>query len=142
MIDGRSLSSGAAIVALLFGLAGCGSDNPLGREAVSGKVTFNGLPLDAGSINFEPQQAGGVASGAVIAEGSYNIPAHQGLPPGRYLVRINASQSAPAAIAQLPPGAPEPPGIERIPPDFNAQSQHFVEVGQDTNQFDFAIETQ
>jgi hypothetical protein len=37
---------------LLVVLAGCGSGNPLGREAVSGSITFGGNPLKQGKISF------------------------------------------------------------------------------------------
>ncbi len=124
----------------LLAAPGCGPANPLEREAISGQVMFNGQPLQRGSIGFEPSQQGGVTSGAPVIDGRYEIAEHQGLPPGRYRVRINASKSDAAAISQLPPGTPEPPGIELIPPEYNIDSQQFIEVAGGRNQFDFHID--
>ena len=86
-----SYAYGAVFVVCMF--AGCGPDNPLDRQAISGMVTFDGKPLPHGSISFEPSQSGGVTSGATVTNGQYDIVAHKGLPSGRYLVRINASMS-------------------------------------------------
>lgn len=134
------ISRMAVVVAAALSLTGCGPANPLAREAVSGSVTFNGEPLATGAIGFDPVDAGGVNSGATIDGGRYAIEEHRGLPPGKYRVRINSSKSDAAAIAKLPPGAPEPPGIELIPPEFNINSERIVEVNAGgRNQFDFSI---
>jgi len=124
---------------LMLPTFGCSPNNPLDRQAVSGTITFAGEPLAKGSISFEPIEAQGVTSGATVINGRYDIPAHQGLPQGTYLVRINASKSDEAAIASLPPGAPEPPGIELIPASFNVESKHTVEVTEGANRFDFEV---
>lgn len=60
--------------------AGCGKSNPLGRQAVTGTISLNGQPLEHGTIEFSPQGEG-TASGAVIENGSFSIPADKGLPP-------------------------------------------------------------
>jgi hypothetical protein len=127
--------------------AGCGADNPLGRKAISGNVTLDGQPVAAGSIEFAPQQQGGVGSGAMITAGSYQIEAAKGLPPGKYLVRIfapedaQAEQAEPSVPGPTGPSQP-PPGVERIPPEYNAKSDKVVEVTvAGPNEFDFAIKT-
>jgi hypothetical protein len=126
---------------------GCGADNPLGRQAISGTVTLDGQPIAAGSIEFAPRQHGGVGSGAMITAGSYQIAAAKGLPPGKYLVRIFAPEDAQAAPAEPsvpgPTGPSQPPpGVERIPPEYNAKSDKVVEVtAAGPNEFDFAIQT-
>lgn len=133
-----------SIVVLLAVTNGCGPNNPLGRLTVNGKVTLDGEPLDHGMIAFSPQTPGGVGSGAVVKNGAYAIPIENGLPPGKYLVRINS-----AALATTPalgptnggppgPGSAIAPGTERISPHYNTQSQILVEVvlGK-TAQFDF-----
>ena len=35
-------------------ICGCAKENPLGRQPISGKVTFQGQPLATGSIEFAP----------------------------------------------------------------------------------------
>ena len=118
---------------------GCGPGNPLGRKAISGKVTFAGQPLANGSISFEPLEAGGVTSGGTIENGSYSIATAGGLPLGKYLVRINASRSAHEAPQNLPPGTPEPPAVELIPAAYNRESEETVEVTDGSNVFNFDI---
>ena len=70
------------VLVIVTAVAGCGR-NPLGRLAISGKVTLNGRPLEQGTIAFEPTvRQTGVASGSNIVDGSYSIPTEKGLPPG------------------------------------------------------------
>lgn len=132
-------------------LYGCGTGNPLGRQAISGNVTLDGAPLDRGTIQFSPRRSsGGVGSGAVIDGGTYTLPAEKGLPPGEYLVRLFSAESveapvpaAPPTESDLPPGfRPTKTGKERIPARYNVQSDLFVIVTTDgPNRFDFDIQT-
>ena len=115
---------------LVIGL-GCGSHDPLGRRAVSGIVTLNGEPLHEGSISFEPIEKSLTSSGAVIQQGKYSISKEQGLPPGKYRVVINAVK--PGTGTTLPEGKMPgeevgPPPEELIPPDWNTNSSHTIEV--------------
>ena len=82
---GVALLSAFALLALL----GCsGSD---GRVSVSGTVTLDGKPLDSGSISFRPAPGTSAnSSGGRITGGSYELPAEQGLKPGKYLVTVQA----------------------------------------------------
>lgn len=105
--------------------------NPLGRQAISGKVTFDGKPLERGMIEFWPEGAteGRVTSGTVIADGAYQIETLQGLPPGKYRVRVFSPEGDPNEPP--PTGAPGPggkPGIERIPAQYNVDSDLTVLV--------------
>ncbi len=113
-------------------VGGCGQGNPLGRQAISGHVTFDGAPLDQGTISFSPEAKGSVGGGATVKDGAFSIPAAQGLPPGKYIVRINSTIRNPAAKSQLSsvptPNDPSGPGIERIAPAFNRASKIVVEV--------------
>lgn len=131
------------VVALLAAIAGCGAGNPLARQRVSGKVTLDSKPLQQGSIQFVPQQSGGIFSGAVILAGEYAMPAQKGLPPGKYLVRIS-SPEAPRSEGE-PSGPPGPgglPGKERIPAPYNVESTIVIEVTASApNQFDFDVKT-
>ena len=136
-------------LAVMLGVTvlGCGSRNPLGRRAVSGRVTFAGEPLDQGTISFEPQQQPGFAGGAVILDGRYDVPADKGLPPGKYLVRIYSTEGGGVTRPAAGPPGPAAPGAadglhqaERIPAEFNDRSTHVVEVAADgPNQFDFDV---
>jgi hypothetical protein len=119
-------------VALLVVCAGCGPGNPLGRKAVSGKVTLDDQPLEQGNIAFEPQKKGGVSAGGPITAGQFSIAKKKGLPAGEYLVRIHAS----AASSKPDPSQPPGPGAgiaakELIPEKYNTRSTTVVSVAAD-----------
>lgn len=129
---------------ILIVLTGCGDANPLGRKAISGKVTLDGTPLESGSILFEPLADEGVGSGAVITGGTFSIPAAKGLPPGEYSVRMYASGegSVPAPDSEDGPGAIAPAPPELIPPGWNTRSEQTITVTEDgENQFTFPVKT-
>lgn len=122
-------------VALLTGCGGSATD----RQAVSGTVTLKGSPLDQGTIQFIPKAKEGAFSGANIENGKYRIAAAQGLVPGQYEVRISSGQPNTKA-AEAAPGETGPPALERIPPEFNTNSNKTVEVkATGPNTFDFSI---
>src|SRR5438876_8124942 len=133
---------------LLSGLAlsaafGCGVSGPV-RYEVTGKVVFNGQPLDEGIIEFEPLDGQGSKSGDLIKNGNYKVPQEKGLFPGRYKVTLiggdGRSAAGNAGIERQPKGAPSPAGKERIPPEYNVKSTLVREVTKEgPNQFDFTI---
>lgn len=132
----QKIVSGALLL-ILIGVWGCGADDPLGRRPISGKVTLAGEPLAQGTITFEPV-AQGTSAGAAIVNGTYAIAADQGLPPGKYTVRI----SSPTGGVTTPeaPGESTQLATEQIPEDFNATSKHTIDVLKDgNNAFDFVI---
>ncbi len=67
---------------IALSVTGCG-ESPVG-SGVKGTVTFNGQPLDQGSIEFSPAAGQKTYSGGPIKDGQYSIPADQGLEPARY----------------------------------------------------------
>lgn len=75
-------------------ILGCGDTTGLGkRYAVSGKVTYQGKPLEKGRINFIPTQADGRAAGGEIENGDYSLTTAEpgdGAFPGTYKVTIVA----------------------------------------------------
>jgi hypothetical protein len=131
-------------VIALVACPGCGPRSD--RLAISGEVTFDGAPLDGGSIRFTSVGSEKVfASGALIEDGEYYIPQEKGLPPGTYHLEISAPDTtAPPVMARATPGGPGVPvAVERIPPDFNINSKHQVKVTQDgDNHFVFEIVSQ
>jgi hypothetical protein len=123
--------------------AGCGAaQDPHGRQPVSGTVTFQGTPLDAGTIEFLPPDPGkGLSARTLIRAGKYQVPREQGLPPGTYRVLITSPVGDEKAEPVGPPGMKMPPlGSERIPARYNTQSKETVEVrAGEENTFDFTI---
>jgi hypothetical protein len=123
-------------------IAGCGPQSD--RLALSGKVTLNGAPLDSGSIRFTSVAGQKLfASGAVIENGEFDIPQEKGLPPGTYQLEISAPDTkSPPVVYRSAPGEPvlPPTAPERIPPEYNTNSKHTIEVSTDSdNHFVFDI---
>lgn len=140
-----ALLAGVLLVAVGLGLlTGCGPRSD--RLAISGKVTLDGVPLDSGSIRFT--SAAGqrlLASGALIRDGQYNVPEEKGLRPGTYLVRITSPDldAPPVMMPKTPSGPSFPVPPERIPPEYNVDSQQTIEVTIDgDNHFEFDIKSQ
>jgi hypothetical protein len=81
-----------AAAATVAALSGCGSSPRMGT--VSGKVTLQGQPLAAGTVQFTNEKLGAGASGVLDATGTYRV--ETPLPTGQYEVMI------------LPPPPPAP----------------------------------
>jgi hypothetical protein len=133
---------GLCCLCVVLVASGCSEDDPLGRQAISGKVSLKGQPLVQGQIQFVPEaESGGIFNGAQIHDGTYSLEQQDGLPPGKYRVRINSSEGSAEVDPNQPPGEPTPPtAVERIPADFNSKSTKVIEVTADgDNEFDFEI---
>ncbi len=131
--------------ATVLGFAvGCGASDPLNRQAVSGQITLDGAPLETGVVEFSPEDKDGRTGGATVTSGRYAIEQSQGLPPGKYRVRIYAATNSSNPVSDGPPGiAQGPPAQECIPASWNSQSQHIVEVlAKGHNTFEFTVQTQ
>lgn len=94
MTAARKRFSGLPVTAMacLLGLVnGCGSPSGPARYAVSGKVTYQGMPVPVGEIIFRPDaEAGneGPGSVATIRDGAYTTESGKGLVGGPYVVEI------------------------------------------------------
>jgi hypothetical protein len=106
-------------------------------------VTLDGTPLDSGAIRFA--SIGGekvVATGAVVQNGAFEISADKGLPPGTYHLEITSpDESAQPVMVRGPQGERGiPTQPERIPAEYNVESNKTVEVKADEdNHFKFNI---
>jgi hypothetical protein len=123
-------------------LAGGCSEDALGRHAVSGAVQFDGAPLPAGNISFQPTEGQPTYGGATITAGKYTVPREQGLVTGKYQVSINSpvpgtgGKPAPDAM----PGDPPALSTELIPPNWNVASEQYIEIKKEGPfTFDFDI---
>lgn len=79
-------------------LAGCGGPAGPARYDVEGVVTYDGKPVPAGRVVFEPDSAKGnqgPACYADIEDGKYASPSGKGTVGGPHVVRINGSNGVP-----------------------------------------------
>lgn len=120
---------------------GCGEPNPLGRRPIKGGVTFQGKPIDYGTIQFAPADPQhGVSSGTMIENGTYAMQISNGLPPGSYAVMISAPDRGKLEKVEGPPGDERTLAVERIPTKYNLKTTLKLEVptgrGQHTANFE------
>jgi hypothetical protein len=135
---------GLGILAVLIALlVGCGSKEK-DRKAVSGTVTFKGAPLNNATIRFLPAAESTATSQATasIDDGKYELPASQGLMPGKYQVSILSQKPlrGPQGGKRKTPGASKSKQREIIPERFNAKTTLECEVTPDgPNSFNFDL---
>lgn len=134
-----SLSVGFLTAAVLMGCA----DSYGGRLEVSGKVKLVTEPLKDGAIEFVPLESQDTRGGSAITNGEYKIGRKDGLKPGKYLVRLTSGDGKTPATnedAASPGGSTNIVSVDRIPPEWNTNSQHQVEVkSSGANEFNFDI---
>ena len=125
-------------------LAGCGDGSHDGKLAVSGTVKLVGEPIADGTIRFVPLESQGSPAGGPITNGKYDIPAQAGLKPGKYQVQITSGDGkTPANEEEVagPGGNANIVSFDRVPEDWNVNSQQVIEVAKGKTKFDFDIPT-
>lgn len=104
----------AVLVAAALGLfvTGCS-----GGGSVSGTVTLDGTPLKSGTVTFHPVNGGPTAVGTIGADGKYSLAIgnDRSVPPGDYVVTVEATEPVSSAQASDPKKPPAPP--KRLTPD-------------------------
>ncbi|UUO08665.1 hypothetical protein M4951_10180 [Blastopirellula sp. J2-11] len=110
-------------------LAGCGGvQSGPERVIVSGKVTYQGAPIENGDILFTPAAgSSNPASGAIIENGNYLANNKGGVPIGKFLVKISGFR---------PSGQPVPEGDiqpmdQYIPAKYNDRTSLEIEITKD-----------
>ena len=91
---GARLASALCVLGMTV-LAGCGEDDGIGKRfKISGTVTYNGVKVPKGTVNFLPVDTGnGRAASGVIKDGSYSMTTQSpgdGVLGGKYKVVISA----------------------------------------------------
>lgn len=92
----RSCLAAVGVAGCLI-MTSCGTDDGLGkRYPVSGKVTYNGQPLEKGNISFVPEDAkDGIGASGLIENGTYALSVggnNDGARAGKYKVVITAKE--------------------------------------------------
>jgi hypothetical protein len=114
----RRLGKGIVLLGFItsLGAAGCSS-----KGTISGKITYQGKPVTAGTVTFVPEKGGGAFT-ASIQEGEYKV---EHVPPGPAKIAVStpSSSSAKRYIEKMQPppemlkkGAPDRPAGEPVKP--------------------------
>ena len=116
--------------------AGCGGSSGPARYVVSGKVTFQGQPVEEGEITFQDPAAGQVNSGQLGAGGAYSTE----LQAGKY----NVSVAPPLVEVKGGPDSPPdmvPKKVNNIPKKYWVQEKSDLkaEVSKEQRKFDFEL---
>lgn len=106
----RLLGTGFFLCSLA--LTGCGETGPVQR-AVTGKVTFQGSPVEEGIITFEDAQKGYAESSELGPGGAYALQA----PDGNYTVYVEPPVTVIEDTADTP-GGEEEKQVENIPVQY------------------------
>ena len=109
-------------------VAGC-TDSASRTYPVSGTITFDGAPVESGSITFEDAAGGAGAASGGIKNGRYDLRSR----PGKKKVSITAYRT------KGDPNEPTPSMESYIPSKYNSQTVLTEEVVADVNRFDFRL---
>jgi hypothetical protein len=129
LIRGLALAGLAGLTTL-----GCTPDS--GRYTVSGKVSFQGQPVEEGTITFEDPAAGQVNSAPLTSGGAYTLE----LPAGDFRVSV----SPPLVETKAGPDSPGdlvPKKVANIPKKYWVQETSGLAAKVETSarQFDFDL---
>lgn len=121
---------------LLLLASGCTSGDGAARYQVSGKVTFQGQPVERGEITFDTG-AGQVNSSQLGSGGSYSLE----LPAGDYKVFIAPPLTEGKGTPDSPPDMIPDPTVKNIPKKYWVQetSRLTAQVAKDKREFDFDL---
>ncbi len=127
------VAGGWLSAAALFALAGC-TDSSL--TVVKGQVTFDGQPIEKGSISFFPKDGQSKTTGGEIKAGAYSVQ----VPVGLMEVRI----SMPKVIGQkklynTPDSPSRPLYAEALPEKYNQKSDLTLNVTAGGVEKDWAL---
>lgn len=110
---------------------GCGGPKYPGdkRFPLSGSVSFDGQPVDLGSLTLKP--AGGEAksvSGGVIRDGKFEIPEAKGPNAGTYRAEIHWLKLTGKRLMDHTTGEMYDERLEALPPKFHKNSELLIEI--------------
>jgi hypothetical protein len=115
---------------LILLLTGCGASGPE-LALVSGRVMFDGKPLPAARLSFQPESSGSPSYGTTDRNGAYELGYKRGVKGamlGWHRVQI-----------KLDSGDLAPNGDKTLPARYNTQSELRREVVSGENVFDFEL---
>jgi predicted small lipoprotein YifL len=131
-----------SLAVVCLALAGCGRsyEGPQ-RLPLSGKVTYDGEAVDAGTISFLPQSGEQRVSGGQIESGAYSVPEEQGANAGKYRVEIHWHKKTGKQFRDADLDMMLDERKEGLPPRFHRESELTVEVSPAQTTFDFHLQS-
>ena len=127
----------ALLTALVLCVQGCGGTDGPTTFNLSGNVTFDGKPVPAGQIVFEPDSAAGNSGPqafAAIRDGKYDTTTGKGTVGGPHVVRITGTEAGGAG------GTSEAgPETEEAPTELFSDFQTKADLPKELSTMDFAV---
>lgn len=129
------------LVLLVLPLVGCGRKYEGPKQyPLSGKVSYDGEPVDMGTISFLPAgEAKQRVSGGEIIEGAYSVPEERGANAGKYRVEIRWSKKTGTKYFDKELQLENDVRKEGLPPRFHEESELTAEVAASKTTFDFHL---
>jgi hypothetical protein len=135
------LGAAPVLMAVVISTSGCGQEND--RLPLTGKVRWQGRPIEKGSIVFVPTGGHrGPKIGAKISEGDYRVEAERGATPGTFRVEVRSvTGEYPHSPTDVRPQArAAAPSLQlTIPPEYNTHSRLTAAVSAEQTTFDFDL---
>jgi hypothetical protein len=129
------------VVVLVF--AGCGQRDYKGpqRFRLAGNVTYDGEPIDFGSISFLPAGGEQRVSGGLIENGKYSVAEAQGANAGKHRVEIRWNKKTGKQKRDPDSGEMYDDRKEALPPRFHVDSELTAEVSAQQTTFNFDLKS-
>lgn len=129
---------------LVLQLVGCSSENRKPTAAVRGKVTYNGEPLQIGSLLFVPVAGGPSSEGNIDRNGNYRMGTYttvDGAVLGKHQVMITAFTAAGGSGLPEDSVKGDSAPVSIIPEKYGdlAKSGLEVDVKSGSNEIDFVL---
>jgi hypothetical protein len=130
-----------SVVYLCAAFAGCSKPEYSGaqRFPLSGKVTYEGQPIDVGSISFLPQGDDQRVSGGYIMDGKYSVPEAQGANAGKHRIEIRWQKLTGKKTRDPHSEDVTEQRAEGLPAKYHKDSELTVEVSEKQTMFDFDL---
>ena len=113
---------------MLWFAGGCGRESAFERVPIAGEVTYNGQPVELGTIRFIPAEDAKLpSSGAIIRQGKYLADSKCGVPVGKYRVSIEPQGAGSMTNIEDATTSAKAPGPS-LPAKFNSESELTISV--------------
>jgi predicted small lipoprotein YifL len=130
-------------VLALIDLSGCGESGPPAepRASVRGSITWEGKPIEEGTISFVPVgDTKGSPAMATISGGQYTLNRTMGPAIGPNRVEIIGNRDTGKRIPAAPPATGEIPQYEQfVPEKYNTRSRLETEIKAGDNKVDYDL---